>query len=113
MMLEKNQWQLDTGANITFTVKAFDFSQSPLVGATVALGKLMRFGGGMPYAELSAPANYSVMNIQNVTDSKGYAMIKIAPPAGGWLPDAEYIAELDVTYGGNTETSTQWFRMEG
>jgi hypothetical protein len=72
----------------------------------------MRFGGGQPYTELNA-SHYTLDNVQNVTDTKGYAMLKISPAEPTWLTGAQYIANINVLYGGRTETTTQWFNVGG
>ena len=112
MILEKDVWQLDGNRTISVTVKAFDFSQSPIPGAQVSLVKIMRFGGGLPFKELNESAgDFTLVNTQSVTDSKGYAMLKLVPPGAGWTDQAEYIAVLKVDSGGIIETVDQWFRV--
>jgi len=110
MMLEKNAWKLDANRTLTLTLKVFDFAQMPLVNANVSLVKLMRYGGGQPYAELTSPENFTLVETQNVTDDKGYAMIKLVPPVWGWL-EAEYIAALEAEMGTKSETIDIWFRI--
>jgi|GEM_PF-1152367 len=115
MIIEKDTWQLDKDRTISVTARVFDFAQNPLQGATVSLNSLMRFGGGQPFATLNASddADFNITNTQNVTDSNGYGMIKFTPPPGGWLDNAEYIAEISVAYGGMTEMLREWFRIGG
>jgi len=110
MVIEKNVWNLDQQKTISLTVKAFDFAQSPIIGANVSLVKISRFGGG-PYRELNASAgDFTLIQTQNVTNSKGFAMLKIVPPGGGW-DNADYIATLRVEYNGKSEISENWFRI--
>jgi hypothetical protein len=112
MILEKNSWSKETDKTLALTFKVFDFSQNPLSGATVSLDSLMRFGGGQPFAILSDPADYSLVQTQNTTDSNGFAMLKLEP-ASTWLSNAEYIASITVTYGGETESIKEWIWMGG
>jgi hypothetical protein len=112
LIIEKNVWQLNLNKTISLTVKVFDFSQNAIAGANVTLEKLNRFGGGQPYKELNESANdYTLSRVQNITDSNGYAMLKVAPPGVGWLNNAEYIASIKVEYGGMEETVRNWFRV--
>jgi hypothetical protein len=109
MLFEKNIWSMNKEKTISLTVKAFDFAQSPIVGANISLVKLMRFGGGQPFKELNA-TDFTILPTQNATDSKGFGMLKIAPPGGGWV-EAEYIAVLNVEYNGKSERTDNWFRI--
>jgi len=112
MILEKNMWGLDNNKTISLTVKVFDFSQSPMSGANVSLEKLMRFGGGQPFKELNASeGDYTLAQTQNVTDSNGFAMLKVQPPGAGWLDGAEYIATIKVQYNSMEEMIRNWFRI--
>ncbi|MBN2330241.1 MAG: hypothetical protein JXC85_00325 [Candidatus Aenigmarchaeota archaeon] len=112
MIIEKDVCHLDKNKTISLTVKAFDFTQTPMPGANVTLQKLMRFGGGEQFKELNGSSNdFTLIETQNVTDSKGYAMLKLVPPAGGWLNNAEYIAVLEVEHSGVKETVDNWFRI--
>lgn len=111
MILEKDTWDLDKSKTISLTFKVFDFAQNPLQGANISLSSLQRFGGGQPFKTLNS-SDYTLVNTQNTTDSNGYAMIKLQP-VGSWLNGAEYIAVMTVTYGSNTETLREWFRIGG
>jgi hypothetical protein len=112
MVLEKNLRNMNQNMTISLTVKAFDFSQNPIAGATVGLVKLMRFGGGQPFSELNASnGNFTLVQTQNVTDTKGYGMLRLIPPGSGWLNNAQYIATMSITYNGMTEVVDNYFMV--
>ncbi len=112
MILGKHAEHLNKHMTISLTIKVFDFAQNPISGANVSLQKFMRFGAGQPFKELNESAgDYTLINTQNVSDSNGFAMLKLQPPAGGWSDQAEYIAEIKIEYGGMEENLREWFMM--
>ncbi len=110
MIIEKNVWHLNETKTIAITGRAFDFAQNPISGANLTLKKLKMFGGGVPYKELVEGSDFTLINTQNVTDSKGYGMLKLEP-VGSWVIGAEYIAVVEVGNGAVTETTDEWFMI--
>jgi hypothetical protein len=107
MLLLKDEWQINGTRNITILARAYSFDQSPIEGANISIQSIRGNIPGMGFWKLNE-SNYGVLNIMNVTNQDGYAILRIVP-VGTWL--GEYMVDVQTASGSNTETTNMWFRV--
>ncbi len=112
-LLRKWTWRVNVSENVTVIAKATGFDQQPIANANVSVIYAMRFSpiGGIYYnsTQIASGQPFSVNNIQNVTDSKGYAVLKLENAA--WQ-QGDYMVALQIKSPEGTETAYTWFRIE-
>ncbi|MDY6865585.1 MAG: hypothetical protein SVY15_06420, partial [Halobacteriota archaeon] len=109
MLIRKYRWNINATDNVTLVSRAYYFNQTAIEGANVSIGtvfKMTPFGHSM----LTQGGNYTVINIQNVTDSNGYGILKLTPVGGTW-DNGEYRVILQINNSGNIESTDNWFRI--
>ncbi|MDY6965478.1 MAG: hypothetical protein SVM80_05835 [Halobacteriota archaeon] len=109
MLLRKSRWSINQTENVTMISRAYHFNQTPIEGANVTIGSVFRmtpFG----HSILEEGGNYTVTNVQNVTDSNGYGIVKMSPVGGIW-DNGEYRVVLQINNSGNIESTGNWFRI--
>ena len=109
MLIRKSKWEVNETENVTLITKAYYFNQTPIQGANVTIGSVFRmtpFGHDM----LEEGGNYTVTNIQNVTDAYGYSILRMSPVSASW-DNGEYRVILQINNEGNIETTDNWFRI--
>ena len=109
MLLQKHRMEVNQTENVTMITKAYYFNQTPIQEANVTVDSIFMmtpFGHSM----MEEGTDYNVTNTQNVTDSYGYAILKISPAGGSW-DDGEYRVILQINNTGNIEITDNWFRI--
>ncbi|MDY6930676.1 MAG: hypothetical protein SVJ22_02010, partial [Halobacteriota archaeon] len=109
MLIRKYRWNINATDNVTLVSRAYYFNQTAIEGANVSIGtvfKMTPFGHSM----LTQGGNYTVISIQNVTDSNGYGILKLTPVGGTW-DNGEYRVILQINNSGNIESTDNWFRI--
>ncbi|MGC9310169.1 MAG: hypothetical protein ACP5E4_00425, partial [Candidatus Aenigmatarchaeota archaeon] len=94
--------------NVTFVLKAYDFSQNTISNATVSVERIMSFGMGATELEGSA-YTVSISN-GNRTDSKGYAVLTVSP-VSSWPSYGEYMIQMRIQGETSAESKTEWLRI--
>ena len=109
-LLKKEKWKFDPLENITFIVKAYNFDQTPVTGANVSLLYLLQFtpfGGN--YINITKPGAPEVVYVQNITDSSGFAILRLENSTWGY---GEYMAVLQIETLTGEEIAYNWFKVE-
>jgi hypothetical protein len=78
-----------------------------MAGADVTVDKMVSFG--VFYKPMQLGTDYNLTNTQNVTDSKGYGMIRLEND-NDWA-DGEYLVYVRIVSGAMTEIADVWFRI--
>jgi hypothetical protein len=110
MLLRKWRWQFNVTENVTIILKAYDFDLTPIANASVSFLYMIRFTpfGGI-YMNATAPSAPTVVPVQNITDSAGFAILRLEN--GTWAP-GDYMTVLEVESNEGSEIVYNWFRME-
>jgi hypothetical protein len=111
MLLMKHKWSLKPEENMTFVIRAYGFDQSPIEGANLSVERVVMFTP-LGHKVLQEGTDFTVTNVQGVTDSNGYGIVTIAPKTGAW-ENGDYVATIAVVAGGGSEKIDMWFRVGG
>lgn len=109
MLIQKRKWLNAPQDAITAIAKVYNFNQTPIAGSNLSISKITRFTNFGPQP-LTFGTDYIVTQVQNVTDSYGYGILKVEP-MGEWVV-GEYMITLSIQGPGARQTSYQWFRIE-
>lgn len=108
VLMQKKKWWNNVTDNITVILKAYNFDQSPLVGANISIIKFTKFTPFGPMA-LATTTDYNITQVQNQTNSYGYGILEIKH--GNVWDQGEYMISININYNSNNQTSYQWFRV--
>ena len=109
-LLRKDKWTFSPSENITFIIKAYNFDQTPVTDANVSLVYLLQFtpfGGN--YINITEPGSPEVVYVQNITDSSGFAILRLENSTWGY---GEYMAVMQVKTVTGEEIAYNWFKVE-
>jgi len=104
LILEKQKWEVNQNQPVDVLIKVSNFDQSPIVNANVTITKISRASsaGFQPFSD------YQVNTMYNTTNMGGFAILKITPNSGTWLP-GQYQLIINIQTKQGNENVERWF----
>lgn len=111
MMFNKPKWKVNANDSVDILLKVFNFNQQPIQGANISIAQVAR-SSYIGFQKLFEGADYTVNKTYNVTDAKGYGLLKFTPvPLGNaWAAQGgNYQVILNIETPQGNETFERWF----
>lgn len=110
-IFKKSKWNVNSNESVDVLLKVYNFNQQPIQGANISVTQVAK-SSFIGFQQLSEGIDYNVARTYNVTDSKGYGMLKFIPVPSdkSWSSQTgNYQILLNIQTPQGNETFERWF----